>query len=88
MTRYRDWKEPYRRDLHRYSIYPRISKPVEGIQPGAVFTARIEKVEEGLVEAKLMDRKVVVKGASGKPGETIRLRITKVSGDYIEAEPA
>ena len=89
MTRYRKRKDPYTRDIYRYSIYPRTPRPQENI-PNA-----IARNEEAVVEIRDVDEKgrgisrykgktlYVYGGAT--VGDRVKVRIEKVYGEHAIA---
>ena len=89
MTRYRKRKDPYTRDIYRYSIYPRTPKPSENL-PNT-----LSRNEEIILEIRDMDdkgrgisryrgRTIIVYGGA-TVGDKVKVRIEKVYGDHAVA---
>jgi predicted RNA-binding protein with TRAM domain len=89
LTRYRKRKDPYTRDIYRYSIYPRTPRPSENL-PNAM-----SRNEEAVVEIRDVDDKgrgvSVYKGRTiyiyggATVGDKVRIRIERVYGDHAIA---
>ncbi len=89
MTRYRNRKEPYSRDIYRYSIYPRIPRPSEAgerrLRPGDVFEVEIIDIDEkGRGVAKYRNLRVLVYGGA-TVGDRVRVKVEKVLGEQVIA---
>ena len=89
MTRYRKRRDPYTRDIYRYSIYPRTPRPRENMPNN------ISRDEEAVVEIRDLDDKgrgvSVYKGRTiyvyggATVGDKVKIRIEKVYGDHAVA---
>lgn len=90
MTRYRDHKEVYRRDLNRYSVYPRIPRPTEygasRLTRGQVITVEIRDLDsDGRGIANYAGKTIKVNGG-GTVGDRVKVRIIQVRGDEALGE--
>ncbi len=90
MTRYRDHKDVYRRDMNRYSVYPRIPRPTEygskKLHKGQTLTLEISDVDgDGRGIAHYAGMRIRINGG-GTVGDRVKVRIVQVRGEEALAE--
>ena len=90
MTRYRDHRDVYKRDINRYSVYPKIPRPNEygkrGLSRGQVITVEIRDIDSsgrGVAEHGGVTIKI---NGGGTVGDRVRVRIVQVRGEEALAE--
>ena len=83
MTRYRKYKDPYKIDLNRLSIYGNLrSRHSSGLELGNEITVKISDMDmEGRGIVKFKGYTIIVPRAV--PGEKVTIRITKVENSKV-----
>ncbi|MCD6341056.1 MAG: TRAM domain-containing protein [Desulfurococcales archaeon] len=83
MTRYRKYKNPYKIDFNRLSIYGNLkSRDSSGLELGSEITVKISDMDmEGRGVVKFKGYTIIVPRAV--PGEKVTIRITKVENNKV-----
>jgi len=90
LTRYREHRDVYRRDMNRYSVYPRIPKPTEygsrRLSKGQVVSVEIRDVDENGRGVAYHQGVVIRINGGGTVGDRVKVRIVQVRGEEALAE--
>ena len=82
MSRYKKYSNPYSIDIQRYSIYGIPNRRKRELQLGDEFVTLVKEMDnEGRGISYRHSKKVIIPRAV--PGEKVRVRVTKVSGNEV-----